>query len=128
MSINLYCTVSYSFSKEVDEKTQKRMQEEFMKLRSIAIELLNPQYERWNKEYDKLGLTQPSEDETEYNKFIRGKQREVLKLVNDAYCNGMITYLDSGEDADICGRLMADPDVIMHMGIKPIGDWGNLVK
>ena len=121
----LYCTVSYSFSKEVDEKTKKRMQEEYMELRSIAVDLLNPQLERWNKEYDKLGLTPPSEDETEYNKFIQSKQREVLKLVNDAFCKGKITYLDSDEDADICGKLMTDPSVIMHMGIKPIGDWGN---
>lgn len=124
----LYCTVNYSFSKEVDEKTQKRMQEEFMKLRWIAIELLNPQYEHWNKEYDELGLTPASEDQTEYNKFIQGKQREVLRIVNNALGNNMITRLDSDEDADICGILKTDPRVIMHMGIKPIGDWGNLVK
>ena len=123
----LRCTLNYVFSKEVDDRTKIRMQEEYLSLRDIAIDLLNPQLEHWNEEYDEL---YPDEtDIANYYKWLSEKQREVLKYVNDAYCKGKITYLSSDpENADIVGVLMTDPSVIMHMCIVPIGDWGNLVK
>lgn len=84
----------------------KLITSEFMRLRNIACDKLNPHYEEWNAEFGDHDV--PEDDElknwggTEYCNFIRSKQEPILQEVNKKYAKGLIElYCD--EICDIGG-------------------------
>ena len=120
---NLYCTVHFTYSEPVFPGFKKVYEKFFMKLRDEAVDLLNPHYEEWNAEYDKE-ISGP--DDLEYNTFIANKQREYLQIVNKKHekdISPLHLYLDSGEDADIMGKIpWAGNEIEMHMSIKLLNE------
>lgn len=79
---------------------------EFVRLRNIACDELNPHYEEWNTEFGDHEV--PEDDElkdwggTEYCNFIRSKQDPILAAVNEKHSKGIIE-LYSDEICDIGG-------------------------
>lgn len=57
------------------------LEREFIKRREIAVDILNPMYEKWNKEFDKI---YPGKDgySKEYSCFIRSKQKDAIDVAN----------------------------------------------
>lgn len=113
---NLYCTVHFTYDKEVPEYQKEYLEKLFMALRNEVVDLLNPNYEKWNSEYEKEvnGV-----DDMEYNGYIREKQRSVLKGFNKKYeAMRDVMYLDSDEYADIIGVIPMYNNTIMHMSMK----------
>lgn len=113
---NLYCTVHFTYDGEVPEYQKEYLEKLFMALRNEVVNLLNPNYEKWNSEYEKEvnGV-----DDMEYNGYIREKQRSVLKGFNKKYeAMRDVMYLDSDEYADIIGVIPMYNNTIMHMSMK----------
>lgn len=77
----------------------------FMKSYDKAVDALNPNYERWNREFDEL---YPNDDEdrsdpnSKYMNYIRGKQNTVLYGVS---LDDPLFMLYSGEQGEIRGSL-----------------------
>lgn len=119
----LFCTVHYVYSNDAySDKQKKKYEEDFMKLRSEAVGMLNPNYERWNSEY---GKEVHGEDDFEYNGFISDKQRMYLTIINERHNNSSVE-LDSDEYADIIARIKGTDDVI-HLNIHLI-DYNTMKK
>lgn len=82
------------------------IQNEYVRLRNIACDALNPHYEEWNAEFGDHDI--PEDDElrdwggTEYCNFIRSKQEVILQEVNKKYSKGIVE-LCSDEICDIGG-------------------------
>ncbi len=57
------------------------LEQEFIERREIAVDILNPMYEKWNKEFHEL---YPDKDgySTEYSCFIRSKQKDAIDIAN----------------------------------------------
>lgn len=120
----LYCTVNFTYSEPMTPLFRKVFEKQFMRLRDEAIDLVNPCYEQWNKEYDK---EVKGEDDLEYNSYIASKHREMFKPLNEKHKNDIAPLrmrLDSDdENADIIGVInWAGRDIIMHMTIKIINE------
>ena len=118
----LYCNVFFDYDKEVNDFIKVLYERDFMTLRDEAVELLNPHYEEWNAEYDRL---YGEMDEATYNPFIQQKQREILKIVNDKHVKGpgiSTVFLDSSDDeCDIMAVSRLDGTKI-HLTIKLINE------
>lgn len=99
------------------------IESEYMRLRNIACDELNPHYEEWNTEFgfDKYSI--PEDDElkdwggTEYCNFIRSKQEPILQAINKKHSNGLVE-LCCDEICDICGLIKA----------KSIANYGRDIK
>ena len=116
---NLYCTVHFTYDGKVPEYQKKDFEKIFMGLRDVAINFLNPNYEKWNSEYtDEV----TGEDDMKYNGFIREKQRGILREFNKKFSPITdVLYLDSDEYADIVG-VIPMYKATMHMSIKLINE------
>lgn len=115
-------TPKFIFSKKVPKFVENLMEKEFRRLRPYAVDALNPNFDKWNSEYD-ARLTGRNKEETEENwtrylKYINSKQREVLKQVNKAHPSALIK-LDVDEDGDISARSRLG-NVLMTMHLIPI--------
>ena len=83
------------------------IQPEFMRLRSLAVDALNPRYEEWNAEFGNHDI--PEDDElkdyggTEYCRFIQSKTEAILQQINKKYVREFVE-LCAGEYGDIEGR------------------------
>ena len=109
--MELFCKVKYIYDRPFFDNVpfvKNMVQNSFLKLRSIAVERLNPLYEGWNKAYTgpmaSVGDKLADFGGTEYCKYIQGKQTEILNEVNRKYSNGIVK-LFSDETGDICGRV-----------------------
>lgn len=119
----LLYTVEFTFSKRIPKLTQEIMTKDFMMLRNIACDELNPCYNAWNVEYDKLGIDVDDGDPlseyggSAYCMFIQRKQMEILNKINEkAFSNVII--LDVDEVGDIFGRCMFDRNLTVHLCLK----------
>ncbi len=76
--------------------------DEFVKRREVAIEQFNPNYELWNKEFDKL---YPDLDgcSKEYSEFISNKQRAGLDMANRENIGMNLIKLVVDDDCDVYG-------------------------
>ncbi len=81
------------------------IENEFVRLRNLAIERLNPMYATWNDEFFKLGIEVSETDRlkdfggTEYCKFISSRTQKILDDVNKQY--GGLVKLCCDEIGDI---------------------------
>lgn len=124
----LYCKLKFTYNMEISELEKKIYEKEFMVLREDLINYLNPNYEKWNEEYDKLfGKESAKVNEEAYNLFIQKKHRDVIKTFNKTHKSTFIE-MDSDEDADIIGIGKVRKGLQMRLSIIPVGDWGDLVK
>ena len=96
------------FQKAMESHTilEELIKSEFVRLRNIACDELNPHYEEWNTEFGDHEV--PEDDElknwggTEYCNFIRSKQEPILQAVNKKHSKGIVE-LYSDEICDIGG-------------------------
>ena len=106
-------TIYFNFDDKAFEKTLEShvflkniIQNEYVRLRNIACNELNPHYEEWNAEFGDRDI--PEDDElkdwggTEYCNFIRHKQEAILQEVNKKHAKGIVE-LCSDEICDIGG-------------------------
>ena len=72
--------------------------------RNVFVDLVNPMYEKWNKEFDEL---YPGTDgyDSKYLKFICEKHREPLRIANakDMWLNEVELRSDITECGDVYG-------------------------
>ena len=105
------------------------IESEYVRLRNIACDELNPHYEEWNKEFDFDAYTIPDDDElkeyggTKYCNFIRSKQEPILQEINKKYSHGSVElYCD--EICDIGGvirtKAIANYDHDVHFSCNLI--------
>lgn len=57
------------------------LEREFIKRRGVAVEILNPMYEKWNKEFDELYPGKNGYSD-EYSNFIKSKQKGAIDIAN----------------------------------------------
>ena len=82
------------------------LEREFIERREIAIDILNPMYEKWNKEFGEL---YPGKNgySSEYSRFIRSKQKDAIDIAN-AKSIGMnrvtLYQSDIGDIFGVCGK------------------------
>lgn len=122
--VELKCTVHFHYSDEsVPEAIKELLEKLFMFQREEVIELLNPNYERWNKMFDEAypGLDGESE---EYVKFICEKQREILYPYNKKHSLSPLKMDSSEEEAgDIVGKFRHNgKEVTMYFTIKLLNE------
>lgn len=96
------------------------LEKEFMNYRSILVDLLNPQYEKWNKEFDKL---YPGVDgySNEYASFLSEKSKKIYEIVNDMSSDlEFFSAMDPYECGDICARTKKNPVTVIRLSFKPV--------
>lgn len=100
----------------------KSIKIEYMRLRNIACDEINPHYEEWNKEFKKLGFPDRSKDDelydfggTEYCNFIRNKQEEIIKSINDR--EATFVRLCSSACCDIEGEVKYEGKTLTRFNI-----------
>ena len=78
------------------------LEREFIERREIAVDILNPMYKKWNKEFDDL---YPGKDgySDEYSNFIRSKQKDAIDIANAKSIRMNRVKLDLDEIGDIFG-------------------------
>ena len=99
MEIKAKATIN--FSQKLGRFKEKRLSNEFIKLRNIAIDMINPQLERWNDSWKGPCDTQ------DYLDYISNKQQKLLDKVNQEHKQSDIK-LKSDNDADIVGYYRKD--------------------
>lgn len=96
----------------MDSNLKNKIEAEYSRLRSIACERINPNYERWNSEFD--GPEPDADDEladfggAAYCEFIRSKQDKILNKIN--LKEATFVKLRSTKECDIGGE-------VVHKGI-----------
>lgn len=100
----------FIFNKKVSGCVRNIIVAEFVRKRNEVCELLNPNYEKWNAEFNALDIpnmeNDPLEDYggTEYCKFIRQKQTEVINAYEES--NNRMDYgvkIRSDKTCDLYG-------------------------
>lgn len=119
--------VKFLFSKVIDDdEFREKIQKDFIRKREILIYFLNPCYEKWNEEFDDLGIERMEDDPfndyggSEYLNFIKQKQRVYVDQVNKMWKSKV--ELDLSDICDIIGKFKnKDGDeVIMTLELEPI--------
>lgn len=124
-TMKMYFKAVYLFKNEdrIDDKTKSKLAEEFMHRREKAVELLNPCYEKWNAEFDKMypGLDGTSK---EYAEFICNKQASILDAINSLDMDENLVNLGSISDVeysgDIYGIYRLDTEVTFELEMVPV--------
>ena len=78
------------------------LKREFVERREIAVNILNPMYEKWNKEFNEL---YPNKNgySNEYLNFIRSKQMDAINTANAKTVGKNHVQLRLDEVGDIFG-------------------------
>lgn len=95
------CNVVFTYSDEVSDSLRRIVESAFMDARDEVVELLNPNYEKWNKEFDEEYGKRDDYDIPEYNNFIRNKQEEIINQF-ESNRKGLV-HLYIGAENDIAG-------------------------
>lgn len=90
------------FSKRLGRLKEKRLAKEFLRLRNVAIDIINPKLESWNDLWEGPCNTQ------EYLNYISDKQQKVLDHVNVTTGKRSDIWLESDQNADIVGYCKKD--------------------
>ena len=86
------------------EQVKNYLIKEFVARRNVFVDLVNPMYEKWNKEFYELYPGKNGYD-LEYSKFIYEKHREPLRIANakDMWLNEVELRSDITEYGDVYG-------------------------
>ena len=80
----------------------KVLTQEFVDRREIAIDIFNPMYEKWNKEFSELYPNKNGYSK-EYSNFIRFKQKDGIDTANSKTIGTNRVWLCLDEECDIIG-------------------------
>lgn len=98
------------------------VESEYMRLRNIACDELNPHYDKWNEEFGDNEVDEHDELKdfggTKYCNFIRRKQDDILKKINKREATFVRLY--STEVCDIGGMLMNGKNILSKFYITII--------
>lgn len=97
----MHCNIIFTCSDDVPELVKKITATEFMVARNKAIDLLNPNYKKWNDEFEKEYGKFDNYNIPKYNNFIRNKMDEILKDFNETNRKRVKLYANS--ECDIAG-------------------------
>ena len=78
------------------------LEREFIERREIAVDILNPMYEKWNKEFNELYPGKNGYSD-EYSNFIRSKQKDAIDIANTKAIGMNRVRLCLDENCDIFG-------------------------
>lgn len=88
----------------LNEQVKYYLIKEFVARRNVFVNMVNPMYEKWNKEFNEL---YPGVDgyDSEYSKFICEKHKAPLEIANakNMWLNEVELRSDSIECGDIYG-------------------------
>lgn len=83
------------------------IEDDYVEGRSLACDQLNPNYEKWNKEFKELKIVVDKNDPlydfggTKYCEFIRNKQQPIIDKINSMAMGCVRLY--STEECDLGG-------------------------
>jgi len=117
----IYYKIIYVFSKKAPKLVEEIMEKEYMKLRKIACDRLNPHFDKWNSEYSGKEPTEDpySEDSMEYNKYICSCEEPILEQINREHFT-LMTELHTDEIGDIIAVNRFCKDLTMHIEFEPV--------
>lgn len=88
----------------LSQDVKNYLMNEFVDRRQIFVDMVNPMYEKWNKEFDAI---YPGKDgySVEYMRFIYNKHRKPLQIANDINIglNEVKLCSDFDDNGDIYG-------------------------
>lgn len=95
----------FVFNKDVPYLLKQMMIKEFVRLRNFAVNEMNPLFEQWNEEYEKIHPGYDGINDSGYLQFIADKEKPIIDKVNSRKLYAF-TYLDLDpvEKTDIIGR------------------------
>lgn len=100
------------------ERIKNYLIEEFVTRREVFVNMVNPMYEKWNKEFNEL---YPGIDGyyLEYSKFIYEKHRTPLEIANakDIWLNEVELRSDITECGEIYGYVK-NLEVAIHVSLN----------
>lgn len=107
--------VKFNYSKPIPFWMRPGVEREYLRLRSLACDELNPLYSEWNAEYNAshpdevIDYDDPMEDfgGAEYCSFINSKQQPIIDEINRKHANNRVRLcaMDSCDlAASIYGR------------------------
>ena len=102
----------------IPEKMEELYIEAYNIMRGVAVEAINPCFEKWNQEYKK---EVHGENDHEYNAYIAGKQQAILDVVNSKLDSSPVRLIANRENGDIEGEFELDgKKVTMFFTLKPL--------
>lgn len=107
--------VKFNYSKPIPFWMRPAVEREYLRLRRLACDALNPYYEEWNKEYETLHpaeIVDPDDElkdfgGTEYCRFLNNKQQPIFDEINRKHATDRIRLYPTKEcdiGASIHGR------------------------
>lgn len=112
--------VKFKFENEnISDERKEKLIEQFVELRAKAVDILNPKYERWNKEFGDVVITE--ENEEAYNQFIHKKHTPYLQIVNGKYgVDKDIVLLDDPKDGCDLYAVIKEDKTFIRAGLYPV--------
>lgn len=113
--------IKYIFSEKAPKFVKKIMIKEYMELRSIACDELNPHFERWNSEYTGRDTSEDvySEENKEYNDYIRSCEETILEQINKKH-HTLLTEIHADEIGDLVAINKFRKKLFMRIELIPI--------
>lgn len=108
-----YYRAIFTFDKNIPHWLEDICIDKYQKLRSIAVDAINPHFEEWNDAYED---NVHEEDDAKYDSYICEKQREILRQVFGR--RPRIFRLDADEQCDLILRIFGN--VTMTMELEPV--------
>ena len=111
-ALNKVFKVTFNYDTRLPDWVKPKVEEEYMRLRNLACEVLNAHYEEWNAEFDLDTNDVPDDDPlkdfggTAYCDFIRKKQAPIISEINKTEANWLVKIFP-GKTCDIEGMLLS---------------------
>ncbi len=95
---------------------QEKYVEEFIRVRELLVDMLNPMYEIWNNEFNETNPEYSGDNFNEriYNDFIARKSEPFLIEVNK-HCDLIELYFNWDKCGDIECHLKGKPNKVMYI-------------
>lgn len=124
--------VKFNYSKQIPFWMRPGVEREYLELRGLACDALNPHYKEWNAEYNAshpdevINYDDPMEDfgGAEYCRFINSKQQPIIDEINRKHANNHVR-LCAMDNCDLgCVILgLFDKEISrMHITLTNIGE------
>ena len=112
----MYKTI-FNFNKPTIKPLEHTMINEFMRLREIAIPILNQYFEIWHGLYAKR-LDSKNQSDLERNGYTYLEMKSFLDKVNKSSFT-LFVKLDCDEHGNLIGRSLWDDKLIITMELEP---------